>query len=70
VTLIEDLTGKKATVQYGPPNPADMFTNWADVTKARSLLGWAPEYDMRRGTQQLIDWYLREREWAKDVLTP
>lgn len=70
VTLIEDLTGKKATVQYGPPNPADMFTNWADVTKARKLLGWTPEYDMRRGTQELIDWYLRERTWARDVLTP
>lgn len=69
VTLIEDLTGKKATVQHGPPNPADMFTNWADVTKARELLGWTPEYDMRAGTQKLIEWYLAERSWAKEVLT-
>ncbi len=70
VTLIEDITGKKAVVQYGPPNPADMFTNWADVSKARDLLGWAPEYDMRRGTEKLVEWYMRERAWAKDVLTP
>jgi nucleoside-diphosphate-sugar epimerase len=69
VSLIEDLTGKKAIVQHGPPNPADMFTNWADVTKARELLGWKPEYDMRAGTQKLIEWYLAEREWAKEVLT-
>jgi len=70
VTLIEDITGKNAIVQHGPPNPADMFTNWADVSKARELLGWSPEYDMRRGTEKLVEWYLQERDWAKDVLTP
>jgi len=70
VTLIEDITSKKATVQYGPPNLADMFTNWADVSKARDLLGWQPEYDMRRGTEKLVEWYMQERHWAKDVLTP
>ncbi len=70
VTLIEDITAKKATVEHGPPNPADMFTNWADVSKAREMLGWSPEYDMRRGTEKLVEWYLAERSWAKDVLTP
>jgi UDP-glucuronate 4-epimerase len=70
VTLIEDITAKKATVEHGPPNPADMFTNWADVSKAREMLGWSPEYDMRRGTEKLVEWYLQERSWAKDVLTP
>jgi nucleoside-diphosphate-sugar epimerase len=69
VKLIEDLTGKQAQVVHGPPNPADMFTNWADVSKARELLGWSPEYDMRRGTQKLIDWYLTERSWADKVIT-
>lgn len=69
VTLIEDITGKTAIVQHGPPNPADMFTNWADVSKARRLLGWQPEYTMRRGTEKLVEWYLQERDWAKDILT-
>ncbi len=69
VTLIEDITGKKARVQHDPPNPADMFTNWANVSKAGEMLGWTPEFDMRRGTEKLVEWYLRERDWAKDVLT-
>jgi UDP-glucuronate 4-epimerase len=69
VSLIEDLTGKKANVIHGPANPADMSTNWADVSKARELLGWSPEYDMRRGTKNLIDWYLAERSWADKVIT-
>ena len=69
VKLIEDLTGKKANVIHGPANPADMFTNWADVSKARQLLGWQPEFDMRTGTQKLIEWYMAERSWANKVLT-
>ena len=40
VEMVEELTGKSANVQYGPPNLADMFTNQADVTKAREMLGW------------------------------
>jgi nucleoside-diphosphate-sugar epimerase len=70
VTLVEDVVGRKAIVEHGPPNPADMFTNWADVTKAGELLGWEPQFDMRSGVQKLVEWYKAEREWAKDVLTP
>jgi nucleoside-diphosphate-sugar epimerase len=69
VALIEELTGKKAKIVHGPPNPADMLTNWADVTKAREMLGWSPQFDMRAGIQKLIEWYLAERSWAKDVIT-
>jgi len=70
VKLIEELSGLKANVQYGAPNLADMFMNHADVSKARNLLGWTPQVNLRQGIQNLIDWYLQERSWAKDVLTP
>lgn len=70
VEMIEELTGKSANVQYGPPNLADMFTNQADVTKARQLLGWEPQVDLREGLSNLIKWYNEERDWAKEVLTP
>lgn len=70
VTLIEDLTGKKANVQYGPPNLADMFMNQADVSKAREVLGWNPQVNLREGIGNLIEWYKAERDWAKEILTP
>ncbi len=69
VRLIEDLTGLQATVEYGPPNPADMRRNLADVRKARELLGWEPQFDLRRGITALIDWYRAERSWAKEIHT-
>ena len=70
IRLIEDVIGKKAVVQYGPPNPADMFTNQADVNKAGAMLGWEPQYDMRAGVTKLVEWYNENRAWAKDILTP
>jgi len=70
VTLVEELTGKKAIVQYGPPNLADMVMNQADVSKAQELLNWNPQVDLRQGIKNLIDWYYVEREWAKEILMP
>jgi UDP-glucuronate 4-epimerase len=70
IKLIEELSGKKANVKYGPPNLADMFTNWADVSKAKKLLGWSPRVGLREGVKKLIDWYAAEQSWASGVLTP
>jgi nucleoside-diphosphate-sugar epimerase len=70
IKIMEDVIGKKAIVQYGAPNPADMITNQADVSKAGELLGWEPQFNMRQGVEKLVEWYNQEREWAKDILTP
>lgn len=69
IGLVEELIGKKAIVEYGPPNLADMFTNWADVSKARNVLGWEPQVNLRSGLTNLIQWYNAERSWADKVLT-
>lgn len=70
IKLVEEVVGKKAEVVYGPPNLADMRSNWADVTKAGQMLGWEPQYDMRAGTGKLVEWYNAERDWASEILTP
>jgi nucleoside-diphosphate-sugar epimerase len=70
VGLLEELIGRKAVVEYGPPNLADMSTNWADVTKAGELLGWEPQFGLRAGVGKLVEWYAAERSWAREVSTP
>jgi nucleoside-diphosphate-sugar epimerase len=70
IKLIEEVIGKKAMVQHGPPDLADMRSNWADVSKARELLGWQPQVNMREGVRRLVEWYNTERSWASEVLTP
>ncbi len=70
ISDLEELIGKKALIEYGPLNPADMLSNWADVSKARRLLGWEPRTGLQEGMRQLVEWYARERDWASQILTP
>ena len=70
VALLEELLGRKAVLEYIPRHPADVDANWASVEKARRLLGWEPQVGLRAGMQRLVEWYLAERAWASQVLTP
>ena len=69
IELIEDVVGRKAIIQYGPADPADMLSNWADVSRAGELLGWEPQFNLREGIKLLVEWYNAEREWAGQILT-
>jgi nucleoside-diphosphate-sugar epimerase len=70
IRLIEEVVGKKAIVDHGPADPADMRSNWADVSKAGELLGWEPQFNMRMGIEKLVEWYNAEHEWASQIPTP
>jgi UDP-glucuronate 4-epimerase len=70
ICLLEDTIGKKAVVDHFPPVLADMRSNWADVSKARRVLGWEPQVSLQQGVKLLVDWYNAERSWASEVLTP
>ena len=69
IKLIEEIVGKQAIVEYGPPDLADMRSNWADVSKAGELLGWEPQFNMRAGIEKLVQWYNAEREWVSQIQT-
>ncbi len=69
IKMMEDVIGERARIEYGPPNMADMFSNWADVSKAGRLLGWEPRTALTEGVRQLVEWYSKERAWAKDIVT-
>lgn len=42
---------------YGPTRAGDIRDSNADITKARELLGYDPEYDFAKGIALAIDWY-------------
>jgi len=69
IQILEGMLGQKAQVEYLPRHPADMLTNWANVEKARRLLGWKPLVGLEEGIQNLVDWYLAERSWASQIAT-
>ena len=69
IHMLEDMLGKKAIIETHPFHKADMLANLADVNKAGRLLGWEPRIPLHDGVQKLVDWYLREREWASQIKT-
>jgi UDP-glucuronate 4-epimerase len=69
IAILEDMTGKKATVQRHPQHPADAMGNHAVVTKAGELLGWEAQVSLQEGLHNLVDWYNQNRQWAKDIET-
>lgn len=69
VSMLEEMIGKPALRQYIPAHPADVYSNVADVSKARQMLGWQPQIGLEEGVRRLVDWYQSNRSWAKDIIT-
>ncbi len=69
ITMLEELIGKKAQVVQRPAYRADILANWADISKARRLLGWEPQMDLINGMERLVEWYRNERTWASQIIT-
>lgn len=49
--------GKEVEPNYGPERRGDVRDSNADISKARELLGYDPEYDFEKGIALAIDWY-------------
>ncbi len=69
IALVEKLTGCKAVRVPKPGHPADVPATWADISKARRVLGWAPQTHFEQGMRQLVEWYEANRAWAKEIDT-
>ena len=70
IAKVEKLVGKKANVVYQDRHPADVMENSANVEKAMSMLGWSPKVSLEEGIPNLVNWYLAERSWVSQILTP
>ncbi len=67
IARLEELLGKKASIEYRAFLKTDMTETGADITKAARLLDWKPETDLDEGLKKTVDWYLDNRSWLKDV---
>ena len=57
VQVIEECAGKKANVVSAPMPEADIISTCADVSKARELLGYDPQFSVREGVSRFWAWY-------------
>jgi len=67
IGLIEKYTGKKARLEMRDFHKADMKATWADISKAKSLLGWEPKVSLEEGIKRTVEWTLENWSWIKDV---
>ncbi len=70
IERLEELIGRKARWTHQPPHPADVRATWADITKARTLLGWEPQISLEEGLKRTVEWYFANRDWVKEVVLP
>ena len=67
IKIIEEKLGKKANIAFEAPNPLDVPSTWADVSKASRLLGWQPETSTEEGIAASVAWYQANRDLALSV---
>ena len=69
IKKFETAIGKPAKIEFSPAHPADMSASWANVEKAKRMLGWSPKITLDEGIQQVVNWYQQEYDWASQVST-
>jgi UDP-glucuronate 4-epimerase len=61
VRIIENLVGKKAVIIDKPAPPSEPIVTYADVSKARRLIGYEPKVNVDEGLRRFIEWMRSEK---------
>jgi UDP-glucuronate 4-epimerase len=62
IASIEEVTGKKAIIEKHPDQPGDVPKTFADISKAKRLLGYDPQTQLKDGLKKFYDWFLENKE--------
>lgn len=57
ISLVEQELGQKATIDAQPLQPGDVPQTFADITKARRLLGYNPQTQIEDGIHRFVEWF-------------
>ena len=60
IALLEGELGRKARIDRQPPQPGDVPRTYADVSKARRLLGYDPRTPIEEGIRRFVRWFKGE----------
>ena len=59
IELLETALGKKAVIDRQPLQPGDVPITFADISRARAQLGYAPRVKIEQGIPLFVDWFLK-----------
>jgi UDP-glucuronate 4-epimerase len=57
IALIENELDTRAEIDRQPPQPGDVPQTFADISKARKLLGYNPQTEIESGIKRFIEWF-------------
>lgn len=57
IETIEQALGKKAIINRMPMQPGDVNRTYADITKAKNLIGYNPQTSFKEGIENFVKWY-------------
>ena len=57
IELLETALGKKAIIDRQPMQPGDVPITFADITKARAMLGYSPQVKIEQGIKLFAEWF-------------
>ena len=61
ITLLERELDTQAKIERLPPQPGDVPQTFADITKARALLGYNPQIQIEDGIRRFVQWFRQNR---------
>lgn len=61
IEAVETTIGKKAIIDRQPEQPGDVPHTFADISKARNLLGYDPSTQLHTGLEEFYTWYQKNR---------
>jgi len=67
ISFLERYLDKKADIKRLAFQKTDMKATWADIGKAKRLFGWEPKISLEEGLKRTVEWYLTNKNWAKDI---
>ena len=56
--IVFEFTGKNTGIEYAPPRPGEIRDSWADISKAKKLIGYEPEYSMKDGLEITVESFM------------
>jgi UDP-glucuronate 4-epimerase len=60
ISLLEKELGVEAKIDRQPLQPGDVPQTYADISKARSLLGYNPQTQIEVGIKRFVEWFRRQ----------